>query len=149
MKLSESSHRLVENFFRDYFRDESFILPKIHFYTGKTSAFFTQISKSNGITFGKRIFIMPPLLTLNAKNHKKLPEDLVVHEIMHVIQYQKKGFLKFLYVYLRDYRENLRLYEKWDADSRRQAYLNIPFEIEAREAAKDFLEWKENRIEEK
>lgn len=147
MKLSESSHRLIENFFRDYLRDESFILPKIYFYSGKITAFFTLISKSNGITFGKRIFIMPELVTFNAKNHKKLPEDLVVHEIMHVIQYQNKGFLKFLYVYLCDYWKNLKLHEKWDADSRQQAYLSIPFEIEAREAAKDFLEWKENRIE--
>ncbi|HEX8288249.1 MAG TPA: hypothetical protein VF556_09645 [Pyrinomonadaceae bacterium] len=147
MKLSENSHRLVEDFFRDYFEDESFILPKIYLYTGKITAFFTLISKSNGITFGKRIFIMPQLLSSNTKNQKKLPEDLIVHEIMHVIQYQKKGFLKFLYMYLRDYWRNLQLHEKWDADSRRQAYLNIPFEIEAREAAKDFLEWKENRIE--
>ena len=92
---------------------------------------------------------MPNLITLTAKKYKKLPEDLVVHEIMHVIQYKKEGFFKFLYVYLRDYSINLRKQKKWDADSRRQAYLKIPFEIEARDAAINFLEWNEKRNENK
>jgi hypothetical protein len=52
-------------------------------------------------------------------------------------------------VYLRDYWTNLKKQQRWDANSRRQAYLSIPFEIEAREAANKFLEWNENRIEKK
>ncbi len=64
---------------------------------------------------------------------------------MHVIQYKKVGFVKFLYKYLRDYWVNLRKKEKWNAASRRTAYLEIPFEIEARDAAQKFLEWKEKR----
>ncbi|MBA2736997.1 MAG: hypothetical protein H0U50_09460 [Pyrinomonadaceae bacterium] len=88
---------------------------------------------------------MPKLISLNRKRQKKLPEELVVHEIMHVIQYKKAGFGKFLYKYLRDYWSNLRKKRKWDSASRRNAYLEIPFEIEAREAAKRFLEWSEKR----
>lgn len=146
MKLSDGSHRTIEIFFREFLKNENFRLPKVYLYAGTFTKFLTLISGSNGITFGKRVFIMPELLTLNSNNHKKLPEDLIVHEIMHVIQYQKEGFLKFLYLYLRDYWTNLRKQEKWDAYSRQQAYLMIPFEIEAREAAKEFLEWNENRL---
>jgi hypothetical protein len=149
MKLSENSQRKIERFFREFLQDENFRLPAIYFYAGKITGIFTLISGSNGITFGKRIFIMPQLVTLTANNQKKLPEDLVVHEITHVIQYQSRGFVKFLYVYLRDYWTNLKKQQRWDANSRRQAYLSIPFEIEAREAANKFLEWNENRIEKK
>lgn len=88
---------------------------------------------------------MPKFVSRNRKNQKKLPEDLIVHEITHVIQYKKAGFGKFFYIYLRDYWRNLRKKRKWDSASRRNAYLEIPFEIEAREAAQKFLEWNEKR----
>ncbi len=87
---------------------------------------------------------MPELISLNKNQQKRIPEDLAAHEIMHVIQYQREGFFKFLYIYLRDYWKNLKRREKWDFNSRRLAYLEIPFEIEAREAAQKFVEWKEN-----
>ncbi|MGI8882812.1 MAG: hypothetical protein ACR2IA_01030 [Pyrinomonadaceae bacterium] len=145
MKLSRNSHRTIEIFFRDFLQDENFTLPLTHFYIGNVSKFLTLFLKINGITIGRRIFIMPELISLNRKKQIKLPEDLVVHEIMHVIQYKKAGFVKFLYEYLRDYWSNLRKKRKWDTASRRIAYLEIPFEIEAREAAQKFLEWNEKR----
>jgi hypothetical protein len=147
MKLSESSHGKLESFFREFLGDESFLLPTIHFYTGKVSEIFTFLIKVNGITFGRRVFIMPSLLTLNRRNHKKLPEDLVVHEIMHVIQYQKEGLFKFFYKYLCDYRRNLKKNGDWSAASRRKAYLEIAFEIEARLAADKYLDWKDKLLE--
>jgi hypothetical protein len=143
MKLSRNSHHKLEIFFRDFLLDESFTLPLVYFHTGKISKIFTLFLNINGITIGRRVFILPKLVSLNRKNQKKLPEDLIVHEIMHVIQYKNAGFLKFFYKYLRDYWRNLRKNGKWDSASRRQAYLDIPFEIEARRAAQKYLEWRE------
>ena len=143
MKLSPSSHSKLENFYREYLQAEDFSLPPIYFYFGNLTRALTFLIKVHGITFGKRIFIMPELISLNSSRQKRIPEDLAAHEIMHVIQYRRNGFLKFLYVYLRDYWRNLKRREKWDAASRRLAYLEIPFEIEARDAAQKFLEWKE------
>ena len=143
MKLSRNSHRKLEIFFREFLSDESFTLPIVNFYTGHLSKVFTLFLSINGITLGKRVFILPQLVSLNRKNQKKLPEELIVHEIMHVIQYQKTGFFKFFYTYLRDYWRNLRERDEWNSASRQQAYLNIPFEIEARCAAQKYLEWNE------
>ncbi len=143
MKLSRNSHRTIEIFFRELLRDENFNLPITHFYTGKISKYITLFLRINGITIGRRIFVLPELVSLNRNQQKKLPEDLVVHEIMHVIQYKNAGFCKFLFVYLRDYWKNLRIKKEWNAAARRQAYLDIPYEIEAREAAQMFLEWNE------
>lgn len=145
MKLSESSHRRLEDFFRVYLENESFTLPKVHFYTGKFTAFLTRMISVNGITFGRKVLIMPALVSLNQKNQKKLPDDLIVHEIMHVIQYSEQGFLKFLYQYLKSYWDNLRKIGEWNFAARRRAYLDIPFEIEAREAADEYLKWKEKQ----
>ena len=64
---------------------------------------------------------------------------------MHVIQYAEKGFAKFLYQYLKFYFINLRKTGEWNFAARRRAYLEIPFEIEARAAADEYLKWKQER----
>jgi hypothetical protein len=145
MQLSENSHRLIEEFFRFYLKNDAFKLPAVHFYTGKPTALITRAISVNGITFGKKILIMPALVSLNSKNQKKLPDELIVHEIMHVIQYANLGILKFLYRYLKFYWINLRKTGEWNFGARRRAYLDIPFEIEARDAADEYLKWKEKR----
>lgn len=141
MKLAETSHRKLELFFRDYLNDKEFQLPVIHFYLGKITSFFTALINVHGITFGKRIFITPNLLSLNRQNFLKLPEDLIAHEITHTLQYEREGFTGFFYQYLTSFWKNLQKQEKWDAISRQEAYLAIPFEIEARAAAAKFVEW--------
>ncbi|HEX8637881.1 MAG TPA: hypothetical protein VF692_07465, partial [Pyrinomonadaceae bacterium] len=105
----------------------------------------TRAISVNGITFGGKVLIMPALVSLNRKNQKKLPDDLIVHEIMHVIQYAEQGFAKFLYRYLKFYWVNLRKTGEWNFAARRRAYLEIPFEIEARAAAAEYLKWKEEQ----
>jgi hypothetical protein len=145
MRLSENSHRRLEDFFRFYLKNDAFKLPTVHFYTGKFTALLTRAINVNGITFGGKILIMPALVSLNRKNQKKLPDDLIVHEIMHVIQYANQGFIKFLYRYLKYYWINLRKTGEWNLAARRKAYLEIPFEIEAREAADEYLKWKEKQ----
>lgn len=145
MQLSENSHRRLEEFFRFYFGDDKFKLPTVHFYTGKFTALLTRAISVNGITFGEKVLIMPALVSFNRENQKKLPDDLIVHEIMHVIQYANLGWAKFLYRYLKYYWINLRKTGEWNFAARRRAYLGIPFEVEAREAADEYLKWKEKR----
>ena len=141
MKLAKSSHQKLETFFREYLNDESFRLPAIYFYVGKFTRVFTAIVKVHGITFGRRIYIMPSFVALNRANKLKLPEGLVAHEITHTLQYKREGFVKFFYKYLTSFWRNLRKMKSWDIISRQEAYLEIPFEIEAREVAERFVEW--------
>ncbi len=141
MKLAESSHRKIEIFFRQYLDDDKFHLPQIYFYVGKFTNLLTAFINVQGITFGRRIFIAPRLLTFNQKNLLKLPENLIAHEIAHVLQYKREGSIKFFYKYLTSFWRNLRKRGKWDAVSRQNAYLEIPFEVEARQVAANFVEW--------
>jgi hypothetical protein len=142
MKLAESSHHKIESFFQERLDDKSFTLPQSHFYIGKFSRVFTAILGVHGITLGRRVFILPSLAS-RAENQKlKLPESLIVHELTHVLQYRREGIVRFIYQYLKSYWNNLKLEKKWDTNARRQAYLAIPFEVEARRAAAEFVEWK-------
>lgn len=143
MRLAESSRIKIESFFKYYFQNDEFKLPEIKIYDGKFTEKLMKIVNASGITFGKKIFIFPEIISINSLNKKRLPDSLAVHEIAHVLQYLKHGFLGFLYVYLRDYYKNLKNEKDWSADSRQKAYLNIPFEVEAREIAWKYLEWKE------
>lgn len=144
MKLSAASHRKLESFFRTYFRNDDFNLPEIYFYAGKLTRILTRLINVHGITFGRRIFIEPRLISFNLKNQPRLSNDLAAHEIAHTLQYRREGFSNFLYKYFSEYRKNLRKFKKPDAEARHQAYLNISFEIEAREIAHKFVEWKLN-----
>jgi hypothetical protein len=110
----------------------------------------TALISVHGITFGRRIFITSGLLSFNQNNLLKLPEDLAAHEITHVLQYRREGFIKFFYKYLTSFWRNLQKRKQWDAVSRQNAYLEIPFEIEARRVAAKFVEWNSNeRIKDK
>src|SRR5262245_31241729 len=53
---------------------------------------------------------------------------LLAHEITHCLQYRKHGTWSFRRLYLAAYFKN-----RLRGMSRREAYLNIPFEVEARE----------------
>ncbi len=141
MKLANDSHKSLEEFFKEYYQDEKFALPKIYFYGGGFTRFFTYFIKVHGITFGRRIFILPALISVNNLDEPRLSEQLAAHEITHVIQYQKHGFYGFFFNYLKCYVNNLRGKKKWDLNSRQEAYFDIPFEIEARDAAMKFAEW--------
>ncbi len=145
MKLAADSHQRLEEFFREYFKDENFRLPPIYFYGGRFTRIFTNIIKVYGITFGSRIFIMPHLISINTANQPRLSESLAAHEITHTLQFKKYGFIGFFYNYLGSYLKNLRKKEKWDLPARQEAYLEIPFEIEARDAAEKFVKWNRER----
>lgn len=141
MNLAKGSHQRLEEFFREYFQDEDFVLPKIHFYGGTFTRFFTYFIKVHGITFGRRIFILPELISVNHAAEPRLSEKLAAHEITHTLQYRKHGIFGFFYRYLSSFIENLRKKKKWDLISRQEAYWEIPFEVQAREVAEKFVEW--------
>jgi hypothetical protein len=83
-------------------------------------------SRASGITLGTRVFIQRQLFG----PAMQLDLELVVHEVAHVVQYMRDGHVTFLARYLRDYASGLRRglpdYE---------AYLAIPYEVEARHVA--------------
>jgi Domain of unknown function (DUF4157) len=145
MKLAEKSHKKIEKFFREYLEDEKFNLPIIYFYGGKWTHYLTSAINTDGITIGKRIFIFPDNFWKSEGELLRLDEKLVVHEIAHVLQYKREGFIRFLWLYLKSYLSNLKSKEKFDLKSRTEAYLDIPYEIEARKIASKFMVWNENR----
>lgn len=142
MKLAPDSHAKFEMFFREFYKDEHFKLPVVHFYAGNFSRLLTRTLKIFGITIGSRIFIKPDFLSLTADKRRRIHVELAAHEIAHVLQYERDGFARFFYKYLESYRRNLKN-EKWSAAARLEAYLAIPYEIEARETAARFVEWNE------
>jgi hypothetical protein len=143
--LDGVSHSKFEDFFRDFYGDDELVLPKIHIYSRRGSLLVTTVLKVNGITIGRHIFIQPHLTWRNAENCLCAPKALIAHELTHSMQYAKEGFFGFLKSYLGTYWKLLRKSKKWDFDSRMQAYLDIPQEIEARRAARVFLsQQKEN-----
>jgi len=69
------------------------------------------------LTIGRRIWISPLVHEV---------EPLIRHELVHVRQMAEHGMLPFLWKYLRHYVRN-----RQRGMSHHQAYLAIPFEVEA------------------
>ncbi len=145
MKLSEKSHCKIEDFFRENLADEKFRLPPIIFYSGSFTRILTRLLDIGGITIGKRIYIAPDHFWLCENQLLRLDEKLAVHEITHVLQYRREGFCRFLGLYLRSYFTNLLKKKKWDLHARTEAYFEIPYEIEARKTASNFVLWSKKR----
>jgi hypothetical protein len=145
MKLSAKSHKKIEEFFREYLQNEEFNLPEIFFYGGRLTRYLTAALKIEGITIGRRIYIFPENFWRGENQKLRLDEELVVHEITHVLQYAREGFFRFLRLYIKSYYANLRKKPKRDIYARAEAYFEIPYEIEARQTASKFAAWSKNR----
>lgn len=141
MKLTTELHHEIERFFRFYYDDETLVLPEVQIYARRGAYYVLKIASAHGITFGRHIFINPEIVWRNSKNHLAIPKDLLIHELTHTMQYEKQGFFGFLFNYLRAYFSNLRGKKKRDINSRVEAYLQIPHEIEARDSAEKFIGW--------
>lgn len=139
MKLSRGAHQKFEKFFREYFRDENLRLPEIQIYCRRGARVFTRILMVEGIAFGRHIFIKPNYLRRDENGRLTADKDLLAHELAHTLQYRRHGSLGFFYFYLRGFFGALRRKRKWDLQSRVEAYLEIPHEIEARDCAAAFL----------
>lgn len=143
MRLSEDSRIKFEKFL-NYLTGENLIFPaEVKIYAGKFADFITKKLKVDGVTIGKRILIRSRYIWQDENLRLCAAKPLIAHEIAHVLQYQKYGLIKFLYIYLRDYWTLLKKKEKWDYQARREAYLEIPFEIEARRFAADYSSWRD------
>ena len=79
--------------------------------------------RASGITLGPQVYIHARCWSPQGD----LPLPLVVHEVAHVVQFTRDGAASFLARYLRDYGRNLLR-----GMSDYEAYLHIPYEIEAR-----------------
>lgn len=145
MYLAKDAHEKFEDFYREFFNERNHPLPKIKIYARRGAGLITKLLNINGITFGRRIFIRPQLVTISNDSLLRAPKALIAHELAHVLQYQQLGFIKFFYTYLKGYWQALKKKEKWDANARMEAYLEIPHEVEARQFAADFLVWLDNR----
>ena len=77
------------------------------------------------ITLGSRVYISPSLLDRGQDRC----EAILQHELVHVGQVRQYGLIRFLYRYVADY---VRLRRR--GLSAQQAYMAIPFEIEAHAA---------------
>jgi len=145
MRLSEQSHKKIEEFFREYLDNEDFRLPEVRFYGGKFTHYLTSVLKIEGLAVGRRIYIFPENFWISENRKLRLDEQLVVHEITHVLQYRREGFFRFLRLYYKSYYANLRKNKRRDFSARTEAYLEISFEIEARQAASNYAAWSKNR----
>jgi hypothetical protein len=95
----------------------------------------------SGITFGRHIFVRPSLVGRDARGRALVPARLLVHEAAHVLQYEERGFARFLFDYVRDYWRILRAGGRWGAQWRMAAYMAIEVEREARAAEHAYAGW--------
>lgn len=82
-------------------------------------------SGADGMTLGRFV-----LLTRDNAADRTGERELLAHELVHAAQYADLGVSRFLVRYLLAYLRNLRRFR-----SHRMAYLAIPVEEEARDAA--------------
>lgn len=142
MRLAESSLQELEEFFRESLTETGLRLEEVSFHAGWFAHWFVRIIRVNGITLGRHIFLTPQG---RVEGRLSMPATLAVHEICHVIQYERRGFFGFLASYLSGYFHGLRAVGKLDSASRRQAYLALADEVEAQETESAFLRWRTNR----
>jgi hypothetical protein len=142
MKLERPSCDELEEFFGADLAAAGLRLHDICFHAGVVSRLFLKIIQVNGLTLGRRVLIQA---VIDTDGRKSIPAALAVHEICHVLQYERSGFTAFLKNYLRGYWRRLKRQRKWDATGRLIAYLSIPEEIEAQTAENTYIQWRLNR----
>jgi hypothetical protein len=141
MLLAPESHERLETFLREHVGDPRLRLPRIRVYSGAFSRRLTGGLKVGAMTVGNRIFVAPRLVARDGEGRLTFPGWLLAHEALHVVQYAREGYLRFLFKYLSDYFAALRAGGGWDAAARMAAYLAIGHEREAREAEHAYRGW--------
>lgn len=141
MKLSRETHNQLENFFREYFKDYDLKLPEIEILSDGGAGIITKLLSVHGMTVGRYIFIKPSIIKIDENEKLRINKNLLAHEVAHVIQFQQLGLVGFLAKYLKDYFVILGQKGSLHSAARTEAYWEIPHEIEARDAAKEFEKW--------
>ncbi len=137
MKLAAESHARIEAFHRVHSKDAGLRLPTVYIYDGSFSRWITKKFDLNAITFGRHVFLAPDLIEDDGVKHA--PGWLIAHETVHVLQYERAGFvgflIKFVWDFLRAWRE---LGWKMDEKTRLRAYHSMRVEREALAAENAF-----------
>jgi hypothetical protein len=81
-----------------------------------------------GMTLGRFVFV-------RSDTDRSGRRELLAHELVHVRQFEEHGTVGFLRHYLGQYASSLRTHRR-----HRRAYLEMPFEIEARTEARRWRE---------
>lgn len=90
---------------------------------------------ADGMTIGNVVFLRGDRIEQRATT-------LLAHELVHVRQFAEHGPIRFITQYVGAYLKNLRV-----SKNHRQAYLDIPFEIEARDEASKWAKKSGHRVE--
>ncbi len=133
MKLAAAAHHEIENFLRQHFAETGLQLPPVRIHTGWFARLLMKAIKMGAITFGRDIFVARKFVARDAEGKIVVPAWLLAHETTHVLQYERDGYLKFFYKYLRGYWRALKDGGEWNAAGRMNAYLAIAEESAARE----------------
>ena len=139
MRLSAESHERVERFFRAHKGDPSLSLPPVFVHAGRFAGLLTKFAGTGAITLGRHVFVKPSLIERDERGRALFPSPLLVHEAAHILQFEERGYARFLRDYLRGYWRALRGGGVWNADGRMAAYLSIEEEREACEAEDAFV----------
>ncbi len=142
MKLSPEAHEEVESFLKEYRGEPSLKLPRFTLHAGPGASVVMLFVRMGAITLGRHVFVSPPLVRRDSLGRVRLAGWLVVHESVHVLQYEERGFVGFLFKYLRGYWRALRQGKSWGAAARMAAYMEIEEEREAREAEHAYAGWR-------
>jgi Domain of unknown function (DUF4157) len=118
MRLPQEARKLLAPFFPGFDLGEICIFEGIPWYV---------LSRPEGYADRNNIYLLPGLYQVGSIDGLAL----LAHEIEHCRQYRKHGTWHFRVRYLAAYFKN-----RLRGMSRRDAYLNISFEIEAREIEK-------------
>ncbi len=144
MRLSPDSQARIETFLRERLAEETLCLPPTSIYVGWFARWLMKMLGMGAITFGRHIFVAQSLVKKDEEGRVVIPGWLLVHELVHVLQYEKKGYLHFFYDYLNGYWSALRAGKRWDAAGRRAAYFAIAEERAAREVEDAYRESRES-----
>ena len=142
MKLSPEAHEEVESFLKEYTGEPGLQLPRFSIHAGAGGRVVMWFVRMSAITLGRHVFVSPPLVRKDSEERAVLAGRLLVHEAVHVLQYEERGFVGFLFKYLRGYWRALRLGKSLGAAARMAAYMEIEEEREAREAEHAYECWR-------
>ncbi len=117
-------------------------LPPVHVHAGFWSKGLTRLLRIAAITLGRHIFVARGVLWRDVSGQLAMHGWLLAHETAHVRQYQRAGFLPFIFDYVRQYLVFLVRRGKFDARARTEAYEQIAQEREAREVEAAYLAWR-------
>ena len=141
MRLAPSAQARLEKFMREHVGDPALQLPRIRMHSGGFSRWLTKSLKVGAVTVGRHIFVAPVMVGRDEEGRLTFPGWLLAHEALHVLQFEREGYVRFLIKYLRDYFGALKAIGGWDAGARMAAYLAIGHECEAREAEAAYHSW--------